>query len=89
MIMSLPLMEIFLTNKFKVMKNQLRVLNISLTALILCLGLLYFLESKHELKKQIPVSYPEEISEAKVGDLLIVESVSDSIYLGFKHNLKN
>jgi hypothetical protein len=32
-----------------------------------------------------PISYPEEIQIAKAGDTLIVTSVSDSIYIGFKH----
>lgn len=32
-----------------------------------------------------PISYPEEIQIAKPGDTLIVSSVSDSIYIGFKH----
>lgn len=31
------------------------------------------------------ISLPEEISEAKKGDILVVEEASDSIYLGFKH----
>jgi len=31
-----------------------------------------------------PISYPEEIQIAKAGDTLIVSSVSDSIYIGFK-----
>lgn len=33
----------------------------------------------------IIVSLPEEILQAKKGDVLIVEKVSDSIYIGFKH----
>jgi hypothetical protein len=32
-----------------------------------------------------PISYPEEIQIAKAGDTLIVTSVSDSIYIKFKH----
>jgi hypothetical protein len=32
-----------------------------------------------------PISYPEEIEIAKTGDTLIVNSVSDSIYIGFKN----
>lgn len=35
--------------------------------------------------KTKPISYPEEIEIAKPGDTLIVTSVSDSIYIGFKH----
>jgi ABC-type transporter lipoprotein component MlaA len=31
-----------------------------------------------------PISYPEEIQIAKPGDTLIVYSVKDSIYIGFK-----
>jgi len=40
---------------------------------------------KHESKNNKPISYPEEIQIAKAGDTLIVSSVSDSIYIGFKH----
>ena len=36
-----------------------------------------------------PISYPEEIQIAKAGDTLIVSSVSDSIYIGFKHSNNN
>jgi hypothetical protein len=32
-----------------------------------------------------PISYPKEIQIAKAGDTLVVVSVSDSIYLGFKN----
>lgn len=35
--------------------------------------------------KTKPISYPEEIEIAKPGDTLIVTSVRDSIYIGFKH----
>jgi len=38
----------------------------------------------NEIKTK-PISYPEEIEIAKPGDTLIVTSVSDSIYIGFKH----
>ena len=31
-----------------------------------------------------PISYPEEIQIAKPGDTLIVYSIKDSIYIGFK-----
>ena len=40
---------------------------------------------KYESKQEKPISYPEEIQIAKAGDTLIVSSVSDSIYIGFKH----
>jgi hypothetical protein len=40
---------------------------------------------KYESKNVKPISYPEEIQIAKAGDTLIVSSVSDSIYIGFKH----
>lgn len=33
----------------------------------------------------IKVSFPEEICLAKEGDLLLVEKVGDSIYIGFKN----
>ena len=32
-----------------------------------------------------PISYPEEIQAVRAGDTLYVSSVSDSIYIGFKH----
>lgn len=32
-----------------------------------------------------PISHPEEIQIAKPGDTLIVYSVKDSIYIGFKN----
>ena len=38
---------------------------------------------KEKLKNK-PISYPEEIQAVRVGDTLIVSSVSDSIYIGFK-----
>lgn len=40
---------------------------------------------RYESKNDKPISYPEEIQIAKAGDTLIVSSVSDSIYIGFKH----
>jgi hypothetical protein len=48
---------------------------------IVTMGLLHIYESKQEK----PISYPEEIQIAEAGDTLIVSSVSDSIYIGFKH----
>ena len=38
-----------------------------------------------KVSKVLPVSLPEEISEAKKGDRLMVYEVSDSIYIGFSH----
>lgn len=38
--------------------------------------------------KEIRVSLPEEIMQAKKGDTLIVEKVSDSVYIGFKPKRK-
>ena len=40
---------------------------------------------RYESKNDKPISYPEEIQIAKAGDTLIVSSVSDSIYMGFKN----
>lgn len=40
------------------------------------------LVSEKETSK--PISYPEEIQAVRAGDTLIVYSVSDSIYIGFK-----
>jgi hypothetical protein len=42
------------------------------------------INESNEIKTK-PISYPEEIQIAKAGDTLIVTSVSDSIYIGFKH----
>jgi hypothetical protein len=47
---------------------------------IVTLGMLQ--DSKSTLK---PISYPEEIQAVRAGDTLYVSSVSDSIYIGFKH----
>lgn len=38
-----------------------------------------------QLKQDKPISYPEEIQAVRAGDTLYVSSVSDSIYIGFKH----
>lgn len=35
-------------------------------------------------EERIKVSLPEEIMQAKKGDTLIVEKVTDSVYIGFK-----
>ena len=48
---------------------------------IVTISLLHVYKSKQEK----PISYPEEIQIAEAGDTLIVSSVSDSIYIGFKH----
>lgn len=47
---------------------------------IVTLGMLQ--DSKSTLKT---ISYPEEIQAVRAGDTLYVSSVSDSIYIGFKH----
>lgn len=57
--------------------------NIPLVMIILGIGMLY-VAYKYESKQEKPISYPEEIQIAKAGDTLIVSSVSDSIYIGFK-----
>lgn len=36
-------------------------------------------------KQEKAISYPEEIQAVRAGDTLYVSSVSDSIYIGFKH----
>jgi hypothetical protein len=46
------------------------------------IALLASLEDSKNLK---PISYPEEIQAVRAGDTLYVSSVSDSIYIGFKH----
>jgi len=49
--------------------------------LLLILVIILFSSCKKETLK---ISLPEEISQAKEGDLLIIEKVGDSIYIGFK-----
>ncbi len=39
--------------------------------------------------KKLPISLPEEISQASPGDILEVYKVSDSIYVQFKHIREN
>lgn len=39
--------------------------------------------------KELPISLPEEISQAGPGDVLEVYKVSDSIYVQFKHIREN
>ena len=36
-------------------------------------------------KQDLPISIPEEIQAGSVGDTLLIEKVSDSIYIGFKN----
>lgn len=64
--------------------------------IIIGLALVYILPHKGEYNTDgdnpcgMKVSLPEEIMEAQEGDLLIVEKVGDSIYIGFKHsNINN
>lgn len=40
-------------------------------------------------KEELPISLPEEISQAGPGDVLEVYNVSDSIYVQFKHIREN
>lgn len=42
----------------------------------------------NKVENNLKVSFPEEMCLAKQGDVLIVEKVSDSIYLGFKGKIK-
>lgn len=44
----------------------------------------YKRRAMEKARKEVPVSLPEEISEAKKGDTLYVIGVSDSIYVGFR-----
>lgn len=48
--------------------------------------ILYIFSSRQidNMRGEIPVSLPEEISEARKGDTLYVTEVSDSIYVGFR-----
>ena len=62
------------------------VLAISLGSTIgIWLAHIYYGVPKEQLKKEKPISYPEEIQIAKAGDTLYVSSVSDSIYINFKN----
>ena len=47
-------------------------------------SVLWFIYFSLAVIKPLKVSLPEEIILAKKGDTLIVERVSDSIYIGFK-----
>lgn len=38
----------------------------------------------HKWTQQKPISFPEEIYLAEPGDTLVVEKVSDSIYIGYR-----
>jgi len=60
------------------------VITILVTTLFnLCIGLSITLNKEQTFVK---VSFPEEMCLAKEGDILLVERVSDSIYLGYVHN---
>ena len=54
-----------------------------IVAVIMLLGC--FALSKLQNSSDKPISYPEEIQAVRAGDTLYVSSVSDSIYIGFKH----
>lgn len=47
-------------------------------------SVLWFIYFSLAVIKPLKVSLPEEIILAKKGDTLIIERVSDSIYIGFK-----
>jgi hypothetical protein len=67
-------------------KESLRVL-----FTIITLGLISIIAGfsirfiENSSNKELPVSLPEEIAIAKAGDVLEVYTVSDSIYVKFKH----
>lgn len=64
------------------MRNVYRnILGFSVGFLIGHLIFILFLDSSDGK----PISYPEEIQAVRAGDTLYVSSVSDSIYIGFKH----
>lgn len=50
--------------------------------ILICLAIGMLIRHDSNVK---PISYPEEIQAVRAGDTLIVSSVSDSIYIGFKH----
>ena len=55
---------------------------------LICFIIIIILSKNHNNQNLKPVSFPEEINEAKQGDKLIIIYVSDSIYVGF-NNSKN
>lgn len=59
------------------MEQDIKIFILGILSGIVIFGLIQKYESK-------PISYPEEIQIAKPGDTLIVYSVKDSIYIGFK-----
>lgn len=64
--------------------NKILIVIFTLAALVVSVGLL---QSDYETTKwtqQKPISYPEEIYLAEPGDTLVVEKVSDSIYIQYK-----
>lgn len=52
---------------------------------LFCISYTVYNISNQIKNNQTIVSLPEEIKQAQEGDTLIVEKVSDSIYIGFKH----
>lgn len=69
------------------MKKILLLCMLILVVVTCSIRMVQFYKSK-QIKKEIPVSLPEEISLAKAGDRLVVMCVSDSIYLGYSNQLE-
>lgn len=75
------------------MKTKTQLMNIAAIVMLIAFAIIPFVFSYiaiyvHDASLEPgvkPISYPEEIQIAKPGDTLIVSSVSDSIYIGFKH----
>ena len=62
------------------MQKDIKIFILGILSGIIILGSI----QKYELSQTKPISYPEEIQIAKPKDTLIVYSVKDSIYIGFK-----
>lgn len=70
------------------MKVKEKLLNVlilmSVSGIFLALVLCTYGILTMKTDELLPVSFPEEINSVKAGDTLIVNKVSDSIYIGFK-----
>lgn len=70
------------------MKVKEKLLNVlilmSVSGIFLALVLCTYGILTMKTDESLPVSFPEEIDSVKTGDTLIVNKVSDSIYIGFK-----
>jgi hypothetical protein len=66
--------------------NTIRAIGVITIVILLIGGFMYDMNTYKKLaSEEKPISYPEEIQAVRAGDTLYVSSVSDSIYIGFKH----